>query len=624
MADEAARHTEHAGAGDASSCAAVGCDGFADTASTPGAAAPGAARLRFWQLPPGAVPKPRRRPATLVHGSDDAVPAPTLIALSLQHAMLALTYLIYPLVAASVAGFSDVETEGLLSVSALCMGLATIVQCARSRFGSGLLIVHIPSPGAIPLAQQAFLMGGPGMVAMSTLILGVSQMFAARLIRPLQILLPPEVCGVAVTMLGVSLADAGLRRAFGTPDASFVVHHGSLATALLTLGTAVAITVFAPRAAKIFALLAGAALGWIFAALVGVIHVDMAAELAKVSLVALPNLALPEWRFDPALLPLVALVLAMGLLDVFSTTVTLERMDDADWRRPNMGATQRAVTASGIGNVLAGLVTGFPIATSSSAVGLAFATGATSRIIGVVAGAMVCAAAFFPKVIMALSLIPSPVIGGIILFTAAFMIATGMNLILTHRLNDRRIFMVGLSIILGLATCIFPLVSHVPVWVHPIFSTPLTVSATAAILLNLAFRIGVTQEGTLAVAPQDDAFLTVRAFLEKMGDQWGARRDIIGCTIPVVAQAIEMLRNGEVATGPLDLHARFDETSIDVHILYDGEVISLPSARPMPDALLGTRTDVLAFSAFLLTQLADKARFSHRQNRACVSLHFHH
>ncbi len=129
----------------------------------------------------------------------EAVPPPTLLALAIQHAMLALTYLIYPLIAASVAGFSDVQLETLLSVSALCMGIATIVQCARSRFGSGLLIVHIPSPGAIPLAQQAFLLGGAGMVAMSTLILGVSQLFAARLIRPLQILLPPEVCGVAVT-----------------------------------------------------------------------------------------------------------------------------------------------------------------------------------------------------------------------------------------------------------------------------------------------------------------------------------------------------------------------------------------------------------------------------------------
>lgn len=578
----------------------------------------------FWKLPDGADARPRRRPANLVYGREEPVPTPTLLALAIQHAMLALTYLIYPLIAASVAGFSDVELETLLSVSALCMGIATIVQCARSRFGSGLLIVHIPSPGAIPLAQQAFLLGGAGMVAMSTLILGVSQLFAARLIRPLQILLPPEVCGVAVTMLGVSLADAGLRRAFATPDAQLVIHHGALATALLTLGIAVGMTVFAPRAAKLFALLTGAVVGWAFAYLFGVVHVDMAGELAKVSLMALPSLSLPSWRFDISLIPVVGLVLAMCLLDVFSTTVTLERMDDADWRRPNMRATQRAVTASGIGNILAGLATGFPIATSSSAVGLAFATGATSRIIGVVAGAMVFAAAFFPKVIMALSLIPSPVIGGIVLFTASFMIATGMNLILTHRLNDRRIFMVGLSVILGLAACIFPLISQVPGWAHPVFSTPLTVSATAAILLNLIFRIGVAQEGRREITVEENAFLATRAFMEKMGDQWGARRDIIGTTVLATAQAIEMLRNGDVCTGPMELHARFDETSIDIHILYHGDVVVLPAARPMPEALLGEKSEVLGFSAFLLTQLADKARFSHRQDRACVSLHFHH
>ncbi len=185
-------------------------------------------------------------------------------------------------------------------------------------------------------------------------------------------------------MLGVSLADAGLRRAFATPDAQLVIHHGALATALLTLGVAVGMTVFAPRAAKLFALLTGAVAGWVFAYVFGLVHVDMASELAKVSLVALPSLSLPSWRFDISLIPVVGLVLAMCLL-----TCSAPRSPLSAWMMPT-GAGPTCAPPNGRDRERhrqhsRGLATGFPIATSSSAVGLAFATGATSRIIGVVA-----------------------------------------------------------------------------------------------------------------------------------------------------------------------------------------------------------------------------------------------
>lgn len=578
--------------------------------------------LRLWHLPETAFPPPGRRPANLIYGVGDPVPASTLGPLAAQHALLALTYLIYPLIAASTLGLADVEVERLMSASALGMGLCTILQCAATRFGSGHLMIHVASPSAIPLAVQSMLIGGPAALGLSTLVVGVLLLTSSAGIRLMRTLFPPEVCGVAVLMLGVSLADAGLRRAFGLLGASPVVHEGAFLISLLTLFFTVAVTLFMPRGIKIFAVLIGVAVGWSVSELTGVSHSNMATEVAKVSLFAPPSLGVPALNLSPALIPLIVIQVAMMLLDLLSTSITLERMEDAGWRHANLRTAQRAVLASGLGNMLSGLAGGFATATSSSAIGLAFATGTTARIVGVCAGIGLCAAAFFPKLLMALTLIPSPVIGGIVLYTAAFMLVTGMSLIVQRQLDERRIFMVGLSIVPGLAAAMFPLVHQVPAWAHPVFSTPLTVSATFAIVLNLLFRIGIARRATALVTADADMFETAGEFLLSAGRRWGLERNRIAAAVPVTAMALDMLFNNQHANGPVELSVRVDPSALAVLITYDGAPIHPPEDLPPHDALLGTPAERVAFVAYMLGHLAEDAEFTRVTNRPCIILRF--
>ncbi|OYX13876.1 MAG: hypothetical protein B7Z15_05800 [Rhizobiales bacterium 32-66-8] len=588
------------------------------------------ARLHRWLkpvkrllAPPAGVARARRRPSSLVYGLDDKVPLSALIPLSGQHAMLALTFLIYPLVAAAEAGLSTADTQDMVTVCAMCIGLTTIIQCARTRFGSGYLCVHIPAPGAIPLAVQALSLGGIGLMAATTVLVGLCQISIARLMRPLRVLLPPEVCGVAVTMLGVSLAGPALRRALGL-ESDIAVDLDRLGIAMVTLSLIVAITVFAPRRLKLFAVVTGAATGWALAVATGVDTTPISAVLAPLDAVAFPSFSLPAFTFAPSLFPLVALMVMMSMVDALSTTVSLEKLNDADWRRADMAAAGRAVTATGIGNILNGLGSGFQSSLSSSAVGLAFATGATARVIGMLAGALIFTTAFFPKAIVALTLIPSPVIGGILLYTSAYLLVAGMDLILSRRLSERRVFLVGLSILAGLSVVLLPVREQLPLWAQPLFSTPLTVAACFAIVLNLIFRIGISKESSFLVPEDANAYLTVQDFLEQQGDLWGARRDVIAASIPVAAQALEVLIDAGIAEGPVELRARFDETHLDVFVLYDGAVMEVPKERPSPDALLGDAAEVAGFAAYMLSKLGDHVSFGRTGARARITLRFDH
>lgn len=590
----------------------------------------GAARPRLRRLldrafpPPGLLQRHARRPSTLVYGLNDAVPAPNLLALASQHAMLAVTFLIYPILVANEAGLSSAQTTALVMACALSIGLSTIIQCTHSRFGSGYLAVHVPAPGAIPLALQAISLGGLGLMAATTFLVGFAQLFVARIARPLRVLLPPEVCGVAVTMLAVSLAGPALRRALGMAAEGGTISSGAAVTSAATLAIIVAITVFAPRGLKLFAMASGAAAGWLLAAALGVDHPGAARALAEAPLMALPHPTLPSLRIEPSLLPLVGLMLLTNLVDVLSVTVSLEKMNDADWRRADMGAAQRAVTACGIGNMLNGLTGGFQSGLSSSSVGLAFATQATARVIGIATGLFIVALAFFPKAIVALTLIPAPVIGGILLYTAAYLVVAGMDLIVSRRLSERRVFLVGLSVLAGLSVALLPLKEQIPLALQPVFSTPLTVAACSALLLNMLFRIGIARETGEVVPEGAHAFPFARDFLERQGDVWGARRDVIAAAIPIVAQALELVTDSGLAQGPVELRARFDEAHLDVYLVYDGEIVQPPKERPPPEALLGDAQEVAAFTAYMLQRLSDRVRFGRTQGRARISLRFDH
>lgn len=573
---------------------------------------------------PGTVPRARRRPLNLVYGLEDKVPLGPLLALSAQHAMLALTLLIYPMLAAAEAQLAPAEANAMLSACAMCIGLATILQCARSRLGSGYLAVHVPSPGALPLAIQALSLGGMGLMAATTLLVGISQLFVARLVRPLRAVLPPEVCGVAVTMLGVSLAAPALRRAMGLTETNADVASTPLIVSLLTLGLIVGVTIFAPRRLKLFAVFIGASAGWAAAVMLGVHRPETAETLASADWIALPQLHLPSLTVAPSLLPLAALMVMMNLVDVLGVTVSLEKMNDADWRRADMQAAGRAVNACGIGNILNGLTSGFQSGLSSSAVGLAFASGATARVIGMGAGALIFATAFFPKAIIALTLIPPAVIGGILLYTTAYLLVAGMELVLSRRLSERRVFLVGLSILAGLAVALLPIKGQFPAWAQPLVSTPMSVSACTAILLNLLFQIGISRESGIKVALGDDPFTTARDFLERQGDLWGARRDVIAAAIPVTAQALEMLHDNAIADGEIELRARFDETHLDIYLLYHGPVMEAPKQRPAPEALLGDASEVAGFAAYMLQRLSDRVTFGQTGGRSRVALRFDH
>ena len=80
-----------------------------------------------------------RKPSNILYSVNEKLPLGTLVILAIQHASLALLFLVYPLVAAAEAGMSFEDTQMLITSCIIFMALATLIECLP-RAGAGLLL----------------------------------------------------------------------------------------------------------------------------------------------------------------------------------------------------------------------------------------------------------------------------------------------------------------------------------------------------------------------------------------------------------------------------------------------------------------------------------------------------
>src|SRR5689334_24046650 len=91
-----------------------------------------------------------------------------------------------------------------------------------------------------------------------------------------------------------------------------------------------------------------------------------------------------------------------------------------------------------------------------SLVGMSGATGATSRVIGFAAAAVLLAFGFLPKISGSFLLVPEEVAGSVLVFTASFMISGGMQIMLSRPIDTRAVYVIGVPTLLALSESVFP------------------------------------------------------------------------------------------------------------------------------------------------------------------------
>jgi xanthine permease XanP len=568
----------------------------------------------------------KKKPGELIYGLDDA-PAPLAVAFAgFQHVSLVRIQLIYPLFVIQMAGLSTASSVNMLSLALIALGIAAILQSLpRGPVGSGFLLPSCHTGIFLEPSLAALKLGGLPLVFGMTVFAGVIQSALTPMLRRLRPLLPPEIGGLVVFFVGTSVAAIGCRYLIGVGAPNPVGHEYWLVGAF-TLAFMVALNVWGKGQARLLCAMIGILAGYGAAIAAGLLPMAAFHDLVELPLLAIPNFIHGGWSFSSAMmLPFTVAAIAITLKGIGDITAC-QRLNDAQWVRPDMASISRGTLASGFGNVFAGLIGSLGITPSTANIGLQAATGVTSRTIGYAVGGMLIALAFLPSVTGTLILMPRPVMGAALLFSACFVLISGLQAITSRMLDARRTIVIGLSIASAIAAEIVPdFAKNIPPAIEPIVRSSIVLGTLAALLLNALFRLGQRQRVTLSLDPATtDAFAQVDEFFQAAGREWGARHDVMVRVAFGINQAIETVRENCEPQGPIAVEAHFDEFNLDVKISYRGAALELPDERPSDREIIETESGHLRLAGFLLRRNADRVRTSARDGTSVLEFHFEH
>ena len=291
-------------------------------------------------------------------------------------------------------------------------------------------------------------------------------------------------------MIGLSGGIAGLRSLLGVGAVPVTAEEWLVGAG--TLAVMAALNIWGTGIVRMLCALIGLVLGYIAAALAGLVDSSTIAVVRDTSWVGIPSLRHMSWSFDVALVAPFAVACVAAAMKAAGTITVCQRMNDADWVRPDMASTRRGVLADGVSTAFAGLAGAVGTNTSTPAVGLAAATGVASRNVAFAVAAIFIVLTFFPKLTALLAVMPRAVVVSALLFAITFIIVNGIQVINSRLLDTRRTLVLGLSIVAGVAVEVFPgIAASAPKSIAPMIGSSLVFSTLIALVLNLLFRLGV-------------------------------------------------------------------------------------------------------------------------------------
>lgn len=565
-----------------------------------------------------------KKPIDLVYGLEDRPPPLISLFNGVQLVALIAINLVYPILIFRAAGASFETVENLLAIGMIVLAIGTVLQVGRfGPVGSGYMCPSTFTATYLGPSTAAAMTGGLPLLFGMTVFAGAFEALVAPLLNRLRSIFPPEISGLVIFMIGISGGVVGIRAIFG-PNVEPMTQQEWIAGAV-TLASIVALNVWGKGVWRMLCALIGLSVGYIAALLFGLFDDAHLQFLKDASWVGVPNLSVPNLSFSLDLALPFAIASLAAAMKAAGTIAVCERVNDADWVRPDMKVATRGVLADGLGSIFAGLLGAVGINTSTPAVGIAAAIGVVSRYVGYACAAVFLACAFLPKIPALFAMMPRAVIVAALLFAVTSIIVNGLQVMMSRMLDARRTLVLGLSIVAGVAVEVFPAISSkTPAALSAITGSSLVFATVIALVLNAIFRLGIRRAKSLTIERDRRDAKTIEDFLLQQCRAWGARPDVATRATFGALQLVDAAAEHGWSEGPMTLTASFDEFNLDLEAAYPGMPLVFPNTRPSKEDLREDPDSVRLLAGFMLRRNADRTDVMSRDGKAVVKFHFDH
>jgi xanthine permease XanP len=443
-----------------------------------------------------------KKPANLVYGVEEAPPPLVTLISAIQHVGVIAIFMIYPLIIGREAGVPADVISAMLRMGMLTLAVAVLLQALpRGPVGSRFLAPSIFTGVYLAPSLLAVKIGGLPLMWGMTIFGGLVEVALSRVWTRLRTFIPSETAGLVVFLIGVIIGLAALRILVGEGTSGSLSARDAM-VAGLALGVMIALNIWNKGQLRLFCILIGMIVGYLAAAAAGLLTLDDFLSVLRQPLVAFPSIAHVSWAFDPELIIPFAVSGLAAAMGVTAVIATYQRTTDAEWVRPEMTSIRGGILGDGIASAVTGLLGTYGLTVSTANVGLVAATGVASRRIAFVVAAILAAGAFLPWFVAVLTIMPPPVMASALLFTAVFIMISGVQIISTRVLDARRTLVIGMGMMAFFVVSVFPsMFSDVPHWAQPLVSSPLVLGTLVALGLNLVFRLGIRRKVIMSVDP---------------------------------------------------------------------------------------------------------------------------
>ena len=317
--------------------------------------------------------------------------------------------------------------------------------------GVGTLIFHLVTKGKVPVflgssfafiapiikATQLFGLSGTlcGLVAVGAVYGLMSLLIRLRGVGFISRLFPPVVVGPVIMLIGLSLAGTGVNMA-----------KSNWPLALTALATTILVSLFGKGLLKLIPIFAGIIVGYIAAAIFGVVDFQ---PVLNAPWFALPAFVRPElcWEAIIFMIPVAIAPVIEHIGDIYA----INEVAGKDFvKDPGL---HRTMLGDGLACVASALMGGPPVTTYSEVTGAISLTKITDPSVIRIAGVFGILFSILGKVSAFLKTIPEAVLGGIMLLLFGTIASVGVNTLIKNKVDmgdTRNLVIASLILTLGI------------------------------------------------------------------------------------------------------------------------------------------------------------------------------
>lgn len=293
---------------------------------------------------------------------------------------------------------------------------------------------------------------------------------------------PPLVTGTVVLSIGLSLYPIAINYMAGGLGSPTYGSYKNWLVAIITLVAVFIFTHYTKGITKLAAILCGMIVGYIVAAMFGMISYD---NVAAAGWFQVPKPLHFGVKFEVSTMIAMLIMFVVNSVQAIGdlTATTVGGMD----RTPTDKELSNGIIGYGIANAIGAVFGGLPTATYSQNVGIVSVTKVINKKVFGFAAAIILVAGLIPKFSSILTTIPACVLGGATISVFAIITMNGIRLITKDGFSGRDAAVVGLAIALGIGLTQTPAaIESFPLWFKTVFGrNAVVISTLIALTLNL-------------------------------------------------------------------------------------------------------------------------------------------